>query len=1072
MEHLKTYYSLERHLEQTVLANPQFELLNAIWKLNKRNLSAALANVSHYFPHYSLHERSHSNTIIHNIESFLGEERIKRLSPTDTWLLLMATFTHDLGMVVFHEVVEEAWSSNEFQEFLKELTDWDDPDMKTSGELLLKIQELSKTSKLDKTDWLSSLNPINIKNSVTLVVAEYMRRIHHKRSSNILKGIDKVFFQIASSFYSDQIPNRLLTILGEVAYLHGVNFYDIFEKLDYQSNGISSDKIHPRFIAAMLRLGDLLDIDDNRFNLFTTNVFKMPDSSLEHKTKHSSIRHLLVTPEAIEITADCPSENVYRLARNWFDWLEKEVENQSKEWSNLAPKDLGGASPQIPKGKIKVYFNNEKADDKLLNLRFQVSNQKIFEILEGASIYENAEFTFIRELVQNGLDASKIQLWKEIENGVYDFVLRNHLAQVKGINPELLSHDDIIKSIQFPVDLPASILENFQVKLSIKWEGDKRQNLIIAVEDNGTGISDNDLIRMTSRVGESRKKEPGYTDMISRMPFWLKPTGAFGIGLQSVFIIVDTFKMQTKNDGGESKEIILRSSRKGKYSSLTANKPPMQRGTRVEVVVPEEKFPEVFGTSFDWGIISEYDYFTDEYGSIYIPKIRAYIQTVLKDVSSLKVVLMGKTLFFNKPTLENVESIDKKLSTENQLYVELSYYESDLYFDFYEKKIGSEFILKFPSNIKDDIEGNWPAIQIEFFVRDIPVKTNTISFYKLSYSKLYWNFMSPESDKILSLTREKFLTNKKQELTNKFLKEIVPNAIALAYSLFVKNISRIIELYHTRKDELALIYFKIILTARINHVQTDPLDFTVLGDFELPTDMATKIDGSLIKYSDFLSNPKMVIPIADGGNIFSTKSQREIFEEFKSSNPFDDTYVVIWKNHFFDEYLRVYYNIEEIYFLDKGHVIILKPNQSRLCEPVSIKGEKNYLKYFFNRHGHTERVWNYASSKYYDKLSVVNNYGSGFESFPYLSDASVISPFKDLRSFKEFKNKIANVIVNPSQENIKGLLSNQLLTEYVTDTLITWIEENHPKESPAVNKEIILEGYRLLIADLILNVEI
>ena len=130
MEHLKSYYSLERHLDEIIKINPQFEVLGAIWKLNKKNLSSALANVGQSFPHYSLHEKSHSNTIISNIESFLGQDRIEKLGPTDTWLILMASYTHDLGMIVFHELVEKSWTTSEFQLFLKELSEWDDEEIK------------------------------------------------------------------------------------------------------------------------------------------------------------------------------------------------------------------------------------------------------------------------------------------------------------------------------------------------------------------------------------------------------------------------------------------------------------------------------------------------------------------------------------------------------------------------------------------------------------------------------------------------------------------------------------------------------------------------------------------------------------------------------------------------------------------------------------------------------------------------------------------------------------------------------------------------------------------------------
>ena len=45
-------------------------------------------------------------------------DRIKNLSPTDTWLILHAAYTHDLGMLLKMKDLEDAWKSEEFEEFL------------------------------------------------------------------------------------------------------------------------------------------------------------------------------------------------------------------------------------------------------------------------------------------------------------------------------------------------------------------------------------------------------------------------------------------------------------------------------------------------------------------------------------------------------------------------------------------------------------------------------------------------------------------------------------------------------------------------------------------------------------------------------------------------------------------------------------------------------------------------------------------------------------------------------------------------------------------------------------------
>lgn len=1055
MEHLNSYYTIEKHLEETAKVNPTFKVLDSIWQLNKRNLSTALANVNQYYPHYSLHEKSHSNTIVSNIESFLGEERIKKLSPTNAWLILMASFTHDLGMVVFQDLVEKEWESDDFQSFLKEISEWEDEAMSESGNILLKIQELSKNNS-NEIKWLSNLTPIKVKNALTLAVAEYIRRVHHKRSADILRGADKLFYDVAKAFYSDQIPQRLMNILGEVAYLHGVDFYEIFSKLDYESNGISSDKINPRFVASLLRLGDLLDVDDKRFNSFTDKVFKSPQTTKFHQQKHSSIRHLLITPENIEITADCPNEEVYRLTRNWFDWLEEEVEKQGKEWSNIAPSDLGGSAPRIGKGKIKVYYNNSLIDDNLLNLRFQVSNNKIFEILEGSSIYDKAEFTFIRELVQNALDASKIQLWTEIENGTFDFVFHSHFGEKK------LSNTQIIEKIKFPTDIPESLVESFEVKLSVNWTDESKTAIVFTVEDNGTGISNSDLLRMTSKVGESRKKNKLYTNMLSRIPFWLKPTGAFGLGLQSVFIVSDAFIVQTKSEGEESKEIIFRSAKRGKYSSITNNKPTMGRGTKVTVQIPQGKFPQVFGTSFNWDIIMNYDYFTDEHKNIYIPKIQNYIHNILKHINTLQVDFFGKNLFKRIKEKEKLEYLRAKISEDQNIQCRLAFKDKNLYFEYYEKVIGSEFVLCFLADTKIDIENDWTIYQTKFLVRDIPVEDKTISYYKLRYAALTWNFMSPESDKILSLTRERLITKNKLELEDIFLNSIVPKAIELAESTLLESKDKVLSHFKEERYSLAYGYFKLLLSKSINGIKGRNIDSNFLGEVTLPIQLVTNWDNNQVKIIDFF-NAKNVIVSTFEKKYFQENPTSGIKNLLGEDANYSGTETLIVRdNDFFSQYLLNKYNIREIYFYPEGSVLVLTEES----ESIEVKnGKEFYFKHLLGTTGLIRRGLYYAINEYKEQLSVENGYASGFERFPFLSNLSIISPFKDLDEYKTFKFRIEHSAGVSNITNIENILTEGLLSEYISDTLIDWVIENKPKGSNPRNRRSVLDGYKKLIID-------
>ena len=70
------------------------------WKFAKSYLPQVLETISHIFPHYSLHNATHSEAIINNIIRILGTDSIKKLSIVDLWLILAAAYYHDCGMAV------------------------------------------------------------------------------------------------------------------------------------------------------------------------------------------------------------------------------------------------------------------------------------------------------------------------------------------------------------------------------------------------------------------------------------------------------------------------------------------------------------------------------------------------------------------------------------------------------------------------------------------------------------------------------------------------------------------------------------------------------------------------------------------------------------------------------------------------------------------------------------------------------------------------------------------------------------------------------------------------------------
>lgn len=243
---------IERFTELTVENSP-LNVLFSQWTFDQKLISKALSNVSQIFPHYSLHDESHSNQILVNIERILGE-KIKLLSATDLWLLLEAAYCHDLGMVIPMNEIRDNWSSSEFRAFLENTAANSDHEL---FEICTKFSNKKPEEIFESLHW-----PLDVFEEVRLVLADFYRSKHASRSEAIVKN---PWDQISlNSPRTELLPDRLFKLLGKISSHHGYSFEDVM-RLPLKEMGVGNDEAHPRYIACLLRLGDLLDLDCNRF---------------------------------------------------------------------------------------------------------------------------------------------------------------------------------------------------------------------------------------------------------------------------------------------------------------------------------------------------------------------------------------------------------------------------------------------------------------------------------------------------------------------------------------------------------------------------------------------------------------------------------------------------------------------------------------------------------------------------------------------------------------------------------------------------------------------------------------
>lgn len=585
---------LERHLENLSESYPKVKELHSLWLLLRKRIEEELTNCSSIFVNYSLHDGSHSRSIIQAVEQFLGEKRICQLSATDTFMLLACIYSHDYGMSQTFNKIYDILGSADFKTFLKNSESnrqWMEKEDKQAIQNLLQYLSEEKTN-----------IPLNdLYYSIMLVVQLYLRPEHWKGVLGIKHDFEGLF--------QGHLKKRFICGMegiAEICMCHGQSIDHILQ-LSYCADGMAGDKYHPRFIAFMLRLGDSLDLDNGRFPMWfvreaTLNRNIIPKLSLLHFRKHEAISHLLITPESIEITAHCASEpiegdednkhkkevqeerarqesyEVAALVYEWTDGLTKECRNIVMNWSQIAQPDFGNP-PSYP--RVVIYVDGEEYIAENRKLQMRMPHERVMKLLEGTSIYEE-RYVGIREMLQNAIDASLLQLWNDLLQNKYSFC-----GLSKNRVKEGLDLWDILWNIEVKKQKKkswGSIFENYDITVEV-IEDRLRGQVMVVVKDKGIGIT-REEIKYIAEIGSSKEKNERIRKMMESMPAWLKPSGIFGIGLQSVFQMTDCIEFYTRQHNTPEQHILLNSYGKNRGKIEFREIPQNDDGTYYDNAIP------------------------------------------------------------------------------------------------------------------------------------------------------------------------------------------------------------------------------------------------------------------------------------------------------------------------------------------------------------------------------------------------------------------------------------------------------------------------------------------------------
>lgn len=576
------------------------EILWHAWNQNKRWLAQLLQMTMLSFPTYSLHNDTHAKSVLYNIEKILGEDRIKVLSPTDCFMLLHVAYIHDIGMCITADDKEAMFQSDEFMYLLENLREKGDFDMKNAANAMLKkLEAVSGDLDADR-DFEQMKKEIHerfdVYQAVIYLMQEAQRGQHGIKSEEHIIDWTMNPDKMGIAFSMSGIPLRIFVWIARCAGMHTDWSFEHVLNLPMKDSGYVHDDIHPRFVAVMLQIGDALDIDNGRFHMFTKMVMgNLPLQSEAHFNKHQSIRQLEVSPEKIMIIADCNSQQALRLVRSECDNIEHLLQHASYFWAKITPPEMGGCLPTMYSPVLML--NGKVIPKEHVTCRFEISQAKAFRILEGENVYLG-KFPFMRELIQNAIDATKMQCWRELQASA----IKNRNNGI--INSSNLSLPDFASKISpenYPVEIELAYgyldgEQKFHMFSDDKQNADIPEENIgvyIQIKDYGIGISGADIADIAD-VGTSYQNK---RTILRKMPEWLKPTGKFGIGLQSVFIFAEWFKCVTYCRNGECYRIEFYDRSNGgsgyiNVEPLDAAEYDLTYGTTFQVFISyKKKFP-------------------------------------------------------------------------------------------------------------------------------------------------------------------------------------------------------------------------------------------------------------------------------------------------------------------------------------------------------------------------------------------------------------------------------------------------------------------------------------------------
>ena len=420
--------------------------------------------IIHIFPEYTPHDATrHLEQLFALADRFLGTDLYDRLNVAEMSLLVFGLYAHDWGMAL----------SNEDRDAISGLRV--DRDIVLIPDEVSRFQsfrdEEMKLGKTDKQVW-----------------EDYLRDTHARRSGCRLRKELK------------PLGNSFAEMVARVAEGHVLDLRELRDPEQYpQHTALFGEVANVAAIATFVRLVDLLDLAEDRTPFALWSVVRPRNEiSRTEWNKHRALAPIAVSEHAgirqVLITGTTDDPDVFAALADLRSWVDAQFGE-----SVAFLRNIGKQYDLMLDSAIK--WDIKPVGFKPVLLRFDFDRPAALGLL-SAEIYGNQKLTFVRELLQNSVDAIDTRI-------------------------ELLQHTDTL--LQGRISIKITTLPEM---IRVEWS------------DNGVGMDRYILENYLTKIGRSWYQSSDFR----RHAFTHDPISKFGIGLLSCFAFSPSLTLITKRE--------------------------------------------------------------------------------------------------------------------------------------------------------------------------------------------------------------------------------------------------------------------------------------------------------------------------------------------------------------------------------------------------------------------------------------------------------------------------------------------------------------------------------------------